>query len=339
MKMNKKVLALILAVGIMAGSQAMASRARLLVLGTGDAGMLLDGNGNGGSFIVDDAYNMFYNPAFINNYKDWATIEKSNGVNSAEGGFVTSVMNFNLGVFMNRTSALDANWTNRNNMRPIDVIFGGDSGIKWGVGLTYATYHATDKTDTNLDLKAGVEVNNFEPFIAYKVIGGEKQAVNQKHKDMAVGTRYHYGEWTPYAAVRMAKLEDVKTNSWGLGAGRKSKVAEGVKLDYGFGFFRQTHAGLAHNVVPIDLAVEGEILSWMTVRGGVSYNFWDRDNNTTVADNTAASLGASFHVGKFNMDWAVGSAASLTPAGEKINGATFDASNGFFTAASVTYTW
>jgi len=37
----------------------------------------LDGYGNGGSLLTEDAYNMFYNPAYVNDYKDWAIIGKT----------------------------------------------------------------------------------------------------------------------------------------------------------------------------------------------------------------------------------------------------------------------
>jgi len=247
MKMNKKILALLLAVGFMAGTQAFASRARLLVLGTGDAGQLLDGYGNGGSLLVDDAYNMFYNPAYVNDYKDWAIIEKTGGTmmkengtagstTRAQGGFVTSVANLNMGLYLNRVTPLDS-WkqTNAVNMHPVDFTIGGDMGVKWGLGLSYASYKnlsssetsQVDQSATNLDVRFGISHEGFEPFVSYKVVGKEKlDAVERKHKDLMIGTRYHYGEWTPYLAVRKTQLENVTTRmTWGFGTARKMKVA------------------------------------------------------------------------------------------------------------------
>ena len=34
--------------------------------------------GSSGTFYMDDAYNMFYNPAYVTDAKNWAIIEKSN---------------------------------------------------------------------------------------------------------------------------------------------------------------------------------------------------------------------------------------------------------------------
>src|SRR3954453_12136441 len=99
--MSKRILALALAFGILATSNAFASRSRTSVLGTGDGGLFL----NGGTFFYDDARNIFYNPAYVNDFKNWGIIEKSNYVSgaggtqlgtSAEGGFVSSLSSFNL---------------------------------------------------------------------------------------------------------------------------------------------------------------------------------------------------------------------------------------------------
>jgi len=148
--MSKRILAVTLAFGILATSNAFASRARTSVLGTGDAGLFL----TGGSFFYDDARNIFYNPSYVNDFKNWGIIEKSNGTTTgvqagtnsqAEGGFVTSMGAFNLGVYLNRMSDLAhaAGSSNITDSRPIEVFFGGDaSNMKWGLGLDYASASA-----------------------------------------------------------------------------------------------------------------------------------------------------------------------------------------------------
>jgi hypothetical protein len=169
--MNKQLIAFFILFGVFASSDVYASRARVLVEGTGDSGLILGNNGNMGSFYADDAYNMFYNPAYVNDYKNFGIIEKSNfnsaytsaggnnviatsGGTTAEGGFVTSIGNYSLGLYMNRTDVLsDAIYQNPFNMRPIDVMIGGDNGLKWGLGLTYSSYKAvpTGSTATSTD--------------------------------------------------------------------------------------------------------------------------------------------------------------------------------------------
>jgi len=75
-----------------------------MVTGTGDGGLVLGANGSSGSFHADDDYNLFYNPAFVNDQADWAIIEKSNFTGAglggtAQGGFVTSLADVKFGGF------------------------------------------------------------------------------------------------------------------------------------------------------------------------------------------------------------------------------------------------
>src|SRR4051812_7704424 len=93
-------------------NNAFAARAHLAVMGTGDAGLLGNAFNSGGSFYYDDAYNMFYNPAYVNDFRNWATIEKFNGSASAMGGFATKISNMYLGLFVNRADAIQGTWTN-----------------------------------------------------------------------------------------------------------------------------------------------------------------------------------------------------------------------------------
>ena len=339
-----------LAVTCWASSDAFASRARLLVMGAGDAGLLLDGGGSGGSMVVDDAYNMFYNPSYVNDYQDWAIIEKSNafsgGTNNAQGGFATSMMNWNMAFFMNRTAAVQhMTSANKNNMKPFDFMIGSSfNKVKWGLGLTYGSFSgANTGVDTDLDVKLGAQFSGFEPFGSYRVVGNDRTSgsdiVNKKYM---LGFRYHWGEWVPYAAWTRSKTDnktttvnDVVNSNFGVGVARNMMVAEGVKANYGFGFWRKMKAA-DQNVIPIDVSVEGNVNSWMTLRGGLSYRLMDRSEGQTQTDATTGRMGAGFHFGKLTMDWAVGTGS--TGAGS-LDAATFGFDNSFFTAASVAYNW
>lgn len=175
--MNKRLLVLCLSLVALASQSAFASRAKLMVMGTGDGGMFLL---NGGSFYYDEAYNMFYNPSNIVDYKDWFTVEKSNFIvaketaptdgagsatqttlgDRAQGGGVMGFGNVAVGVYFNRVQALDVidfgagsdDTTNHryldadhkfdstywSDLRPLELFIGGEHGIKWGLGLVYA---------------------------------------------------------------------------------------------------------------------------------------------------------------------------------------------------------
>jgi hypothetical protein len=406
--MSKRLIAAVVILAALASTNAFASRARLLVFGTGDGGLILGDNGNMGSFYTDDAYNIFYNPAYVNDYKNFGIIEKSNynsayissqdvvGTNfppstpavnnttgfgntsggaTAEGGFVTSIFNYSFGLFMNRTDVLsDAIYAHPFDMRPIDIMIGGDQGWKWGVGVTYSSYRGTPiggsmLSDTDVVIRVGAEINDFEPFAWYRV-GGDNHFVPtgvsatnpavvtstgvEQNKMWAVGLKYHWGEWTPYAAIKKTQFNNETTGEiFGAGIGRNTKLTEGVKLAYSFAFFRQAASDQfgfnvanrgelnpQRSVLPINVAVEGDAASWVTLRAGLSYNLVDQIATGTAPDQTSGRIGATFHAGKVDFDWAVGKAA--TGGAETANATdsqNFDVSTGFFTAAAVSYHW
>jgi hypothetical protein len=223
--MNTRMIS-ILAVGLLSASAAMASQARQSVMGNQDpAGVL--GGGSYGSFYYDDRNNMFYNPAYINDFKNWAAIEKTNGANGANGGFVNNFGMVNVGFWFNRantwrglndintanntgattlnsvgynantmgalTSGNDINSaTTGNNYRPWELMIGGDMGVKWGLGMEMLTYKGR-KIDSQEDsindivLKAGVSVMDIEPFLEYKIAGKLKDYGNPVNYVQSLG--------------------------------------------------------------------------------------------------------------------------------------------------------
>jgi len=375
--MKKRILSLCLvAVTMTAASDAFASRARELVLGTGDPFGILSGvDGTGtltasspshGSFIVDDNYNIFYNPSYVTENKNWVTIEKSNGVGTAynggngtpgskaEGGFVSGFGNLAVGLFFNRDEATPSGATGNTgfggttqpNLRPIDLIIGGDAGVKWGVGATYGSYKtATSQTSTDATIRAGVQVADFEPFANVKV-GSKDETTNagvtNNFSGFGGGLRYHYGEWVPYIAYERFKEtypSAVKDSTWGLGFARNTKLGEMTHLNYGVGYWKNNTNGVGNrDIVQIDMSAEADFASWITGRAGFSYRLWDRSNNVSNVDTSSARLGATLHFGKVAFDWAVGGATPATNTSSIDSGA-FDIGGGFFSVASMTYSW
>lgn len=364
--MSKKILVLCLSLGVLASSNAFASRARNLVMGTGDAGTFLGTSGGSGSFYFNDNYNVFYNPAYVNDFKNWGIIEKSNNPgNTAMGGFVTSAGPVNFGAYFNRVEGINGAYTGgNNNMRPIDLMVGGDMMVKWGVGATMASQKVGDKSDSETTLKVGASYMDIEPFAHFTLTGSNKLAgeTEVKNTRTTVGVRYHWGEWVPFAAYTTAKTADVTVNkAWGLGVGRSAKVAEGATMSYSLGYFgNNTFAPGVRHIVPINFAVEGEALSWLTLRAGLGYNLSDVTGGASAADNTFGRVGATMHVGKVNFDFAVGTGQGAGDVGSEANKyqarkpdettanltgrntydtQTMGLSPGFFTAASVAYNW
>src|SRR5262245_50797905 len=101
-----------LLLALLASTECFASRANVLMYGTGDAGGIVAPNGQGGTLYRDDAYNIFYNPSFVNDFYNWAIIEKSNRADAVDvgstamGGGVAAWRNLRYGVFFNRVGAI-----------------------------------------------------------------------------------------------------------------------------------------------------------------------------------------------------------------------------------------
>lgn len=297
----KRLLVALCAVGMLAGSQAMASDARIHVMGNGLGGAA------GGSFYYNDNYNMFYNPAYVNDYTNWVTIEKAGAASSA--GFVTGMGSMNVGLFMNRPSAAGAT-------KPIDVFVGGDMGMKWGAKLR----HEIVGGENNLDLAAGVVMGDLAPFAHFRVLGDV--GGDQTLSDLGLGLRFTMGEWTPFATFNSMKIEDVVlANNVSAGIGRNTKLSEGVMLNYAVAYTRDLENETG--ALPITLSAEGAATSWLKLRGGFTFE----SEATPVA-----RLGATFTFSGVDVDWAVSSLAGGT------DGTTFGM-NDVISTAGLTYKW
>lgn len=327
-------------------ADAFASVARQAVMLQGDPLGILDQYH--GSFYYEDNYNIFYNPSYANDFKNWAAVEKDNVEGNAEGGFVASAMNFNIGLFMNREVAMrDALFGGTpadGNLRPIDLIIAADMGVKWGLGITYGSVKqaGNDNDASQFSLRAGAQINGLEPFAEALISAkDETSGAENSLSGFTVGTRYKFGEWIPYAVFQTGTLDpavgdDQDASAFGLGLARNMTMSETVRFNYAFGFFRQTSQN--QNVIPIQFSIEAELLSWLVGRAGFGYNFWNQAGGNSLADSTVARLGASFLWDKVSLDWAIGGGGG-TPAYGSVDSQSFDFSNGLFSYASLNYRW
>lgn len=366
---------------------AWASNARELTLGRGDGRRLL----NKGSLTYDSMYNIFYNPSYINDYKNWVIVEKGyiNGnvattaTSQNQGGFATSLYNLNVGAYLNNTDMLNMGGiatTGAYGTRPIDVFVGGDFGVKVGASVHYAQQAATGPVGTaNNSLpggrhivgRIGAQFMDFDPFFHYVISSRDRSVPEDKRTGYVAGLRYHFGEWVPYAmyvnteakqTVGTTETKD-KDNWWIAGLGRSTKVGEGTRLVYSVAYTRNNTENTVANVggkgwnvqVPVEVGVEGDVLSWMTLRGGIGYNVISRQGDTfnNAGDNTYARVGAGFHLGKVDVDWVFGANTSgatvaagganasggAGASGQSIDANTIGLDSQTFSRVSVSYKW
>jgi len=324
--MQKKILA-VLALSLIS-SNAFASRAKNLVTGTGDGGSFLGTTGNNGSFYSNDEYNIFWNPAFINGMKSMAIVEKFNGDSDASAGFTTNFGSINAAVFFNRGGAATRG------SKPIDLVIGGDMGVKWGLGVTQSMSQGASSTKLN----AGIIAGNFEPFVGYTLSSSNGLAGTSETTDaaMSAGVRYHMGDWAPYAvwgsnSTETNSVKSVDGSKWGVGLGRNAKMGD-VTMNYSLAYFTGSNSltDVSSMSLPINMNFEAEATSWLTARAGLGYTVMERN---TTASTTTARFGGTFHLGKADLDMVVGGGS----AAGNVDSVAFDAANGFFSAASLTY--
>jgi hypothetical protein len=317
-----------------------------MVLGQGGAEFV--SGANTGSFYYEDAYNFFYNAAYVNDYKNWVIVEKGTNTD-AMFGVVTSMMNFNLGIFANRTTGLAPGARFED---PIEIMFGGDAGVKWGLGAQYQQAGTGAEKARELNLRAGLSINGLDPFIGYRVIGKDEAGPTvTKYKGYNAGLRYHFGEWTPYAAYVNSETEaptpaaSSEAKTWLVGVGRETKLAEGARLVYALYYANtKTEAGVTSrktNTLPMNVGVEADALSWLTLRAGVAYTVAGNQGR-----NTTGRLGGTFHVSKVDLDYAFGNDTGAAPA---VGGATTTSSSpdtanigfdsGTFHRVALRYSW
>lgn len=337
---------------LLISNSSFASRSRVGVLGNGDPlGML-----SRGSFYVDDNMNIFDNPAYVNDFKNWAAVERNNGTASTvgEGGFVANFMNWNFGFYGNRGDAVTATSSGFNNIsrfKTMDILLGSEmSNAKFGISATLSNYNNSGNRTNGIDntLHAGASMSGFDVYASFKVQGKESIALNNGSTDTyksagySFGGKYHWGEWVPYVATRSIDNTNAggthsKRMSYGLGLGRNMKMSEGTHMDYATGIFRDSKLG--RNVVPVEISVEHDLTTWLTARAGFYYGLYSRTANTTDTNDTAGRLGASIKIGRASFDWTVGGGAAAGATYGSDTSTAFDFSNGFFSAASLTYLW
>lgn len=344
--MNKRIISALVLTGMIATTSAFATNAREAVLGNGGASTI----SNKGSFFYESSHNMFYNPSYVNDFKNWVALEKG-AAGSAEFGMATALMNLNMGLYFNNFGNTQ-NITSGTNASVVDLMIGGDMGTKWGLGLNYGKQDTTaNQSSSFFGARLGAQFAGFDPFIGFTVAAEDKTngVKSNSYKGMNAGFRYHYGEWTPYASfnTKTSKTEpaaiETKTTSFVAGLGRETKLAEGTRLVYAL-FYRHTGVKVADvkdpnqsvSALPINLGVEADALSWLTLRAGATQTLIG--SGATKA--TTGRVGGTFHMGKVDVDYAFGNSSStggtssVTPDSENIG---FD--SGTFHKVGLAYTW
>lgn len=326
----KKQIVLGLGLAVLA-APAFASKARLLALGE-------DANG---SFYINDNRNIFLNASEVNNHKDLVTFEwgaaaptatGASNTPNGEGGLFRQMNNMVYGVQFGRNlsfndGAVDVGG-NGDADNALDVFVGGDAGVKWGAQLTYSA-NENDTTDAEtkvIDLAAGVTAGDIAGYLKYGVQGKEEiAAVEVERKNaLEVGGSYKMNAYTFFGQYAMSKFEEdsaneeVKSNSFTLGAGRTDKLNDKASLFTKLSYVNEKSEDDAANTedkqwnLPVTIGLEYDAASWLVLRGSVSQSLTSKVDNEstpaegTLAETTTVAAGATLKFGELNVDGMIG---------------------------------
>lgn len=336
----KKQLTVALGLAVLA-TPAFATKARLEALGEDDFG----------SYFINDNRNQFLNPAQINNHKDLVTYEfgkTGNGTATADapgnpkavGGFNKAYGNMVYGAYFGDTTPSSSLVRSQitaaklQEQAPIDLFVGGDAGVKWGVNATYDSYDGnsgTDRLATNaLRVRGGAIMGDLQAFGHVSIKGHAKDYQGNEIKGKSsyyAGVSQAWQGNTIFADYKSISAEitpnaakyDFDFTEARLGLGRVERLNDKANLFAKVHGARRTVDGASANaadtesyVVPVNIGLETEATSWLTLRASVGHNLWSntktdpkaagaKKTSTHVA-NTAIRAGATLKFGELSID-------------------------------------
>ena len=248
----KNYLTLVLALAVVS-SPAYASRARLEALG----------EGKNGSYYIDDARNMFLNPATIVHNKKKLMLElgsasvagqDSAGNSLGQGGFTNTFGDYTYSLYLNNTSDSALAAADLANApipgSAIEFQFAGEGAMNWGLGVL--TGNASNGADSSSywGARAGIEKDAFGLFTTVGITSkftntaATPGTINQiKGKlRLDVGGTYKMDNMTAFgrfssssndATVEAGATDvtaEVKTSSYGLGLGWNKEMTKSTHM-------------------------------------------------------------------------------------------------------------
>lgn len=344
----KKQIAIAAGLAVLSTS-AFATKARMNALGQGD---------DRGSFYIQDSRNVFRNASKVNDMTNYVVTEWGAATDTgtdlvespeAEGGFFRSAGQFNYGVYLGSnidnqdqaTRTGTANFLQQDNR--LDLFFGGDMGVKWGVTLGYASSEAENtfkRENDAMSLGLGVEKGAIEGYVNLGLKDESKggAAVGDKWEadtGINAGVSYDWMDYTFFVdydktgydrTVSAVKTENEST-ALTVGVGHNHEVSATSRLftnisytDSEVEFKGGTVSKTETSAIPLTIGFEADATSWLALRGSITQNVVIGDKKvagktTTVANSTDVAAGATLNFGKLKVDGVIGTGGSDGQAG------------------------
>ncbi len=332
----KNYLTLVLALAVVS-SPAYASRARLEALG----------EGKNGSYYIDDARNMFLNPASITKHKKKLMLElgANNGttVDSSaaqanmrpQGGFTNTFGDFTYAVYLNNVSDR-AIGTLGGILAPansVEVALAGEGAVNWGLSVLTAGNRTGVNTNSHYwAARFGVEKDAAALFgtvgIVSKAVNGAAEIKGDLSLDLGATYKIDnmtlYGRYTTTKATANASFiatgNESKLNTFGVGAGWKKEMTKSTnmftRVEVASTKVTSTNAAiraLSPDVntfnVPLVLGAETQALSWLAIRGSIAQSLTGSDltSNSNYNIRPTVSAGVGMTFGDVQIDGVVAS--------------------------------
>jgi len=293
----KNTLALVLALAVVS-SPAYASRARLEALG----------EGKNGSYYINDARNMFLNPASITKHKKKLLLELGTaGANDAtddsraQGGFINTFGDFTYAVYLNNVSNTSMNLFTPNPTNAVEVAFAGEGTIGWGLSVVHGYGPTGANTVNTWGARFGVNKDDLAVFGTVGLVGkAVNGGVETKSKlNLDLGATYQLGDFTAFGNFIAGSLENdvAKTSAYAVGVGHKKEMTKSTNMFTRLEArkMKVENAGPGNmNAwnLPVVLGAEAQALSWLAVRGSITHSLLGQTD--TAATSVAAGVGLTF---------------------------------------------
>ncbi len=284
------------------------------------------GEGKNGSYYINDARNMFLNPASIVKHKKKLMLElgaptaagaEGAGDSLAQGGFINTFGDFTYAVYLNNASDTMAAGAQAANIQPdgaIEVQLAGEGALNWGLGVTTAGNNQEANNSSYFGVRAGVEKDALAVFatvgLSSKINVGALEALKGKLR-VDAGATYKIDNMTVFGKYSTS-TNDVnpgtgafERNDTVLGAGvgfqkemtKNTNMFTRVEADYATQKNAGTTTSKRYNV-PLVLGAETQALSWLAIRGSIGHSLIGQSvtgrADLTGLTTVAAGVGMTF---------------------------------------------
>ncbi len=273
----------------------------------------------------------------------------------AEGGYVRSIGNFVWGVFfgaedddkkINR-ARIDLQGNTSNSVTPnfngfleednrVDIFFGGDAGLQWGLNISYANNDDEQaqgfaKKQSSLGVKLGLYVGEIEWYADYDLKDESNGAAlsNDLYEDdgsWTIGFVYRWSNYKFYTEYETDIYTGTYNNTarsgdqvdFRIGGAQINKLSDKAMFilaaSYEIDKLELSSQGTKNykfRGLPLLLALEAEATNWLTLRGSVTHTLFSSYDNAnqkpaSLANSTKVAAGGTFNFGRLDVDTAIG---------------------------------